>query len=187
MLVPIGAASFTSETGLVDHEQFVRQMTGLQDRLFAYILTLLPNADQAADVLQEANVVMWRKMNELEAGQSFEAWACRVAFYEVLSFRRNQHRDRHIFDDALIQRISDESSTRHTGESTMSHALEHCLGELPERDRELIRERYQDESSIAAIAESSGKTPGAVSTALHRVRRWLLKCIRRQLGQEENL
>ena len=159
-------------------------MTSVQDRLFAYILTMLPDVDQASDVLQEANVVMWRKRLELGEAQSFEAWACRVAYFEVLSFRRNRHRDRHVFSEELIERISAASLEKVSGQSAVSIAIEDCIGELSDRDSDLLRERYQENTPVTDIARQVDKTPAAVSTALHRIRRSLRDCIARRLGWE---
>ena len=39
-------------------------MTDHQGRLFGYILSLLGDADAANDVLQEANIVLWRDSRE---------------------------------------------------------------------------------------------------------------------------
>ena len=41
--------------------QTVQRITECQRRLYAYILTLLPGTQQADDVLQETNLVLWAK------------------------------------------------------------------------------------------------------------------------------
>jgi len=83
-------------------ERFVQQLTGCQTRLYAYILMLLPNHDNAADVLQETNLVLWRKADEFVDGTEFGAWACRIAHFQVLAWLRDAQRDRHVFDPELL-------------------------------------------------------------------------------------
>ncbi len=39
-------------------ERYVQHLTDVQNRLYAYILMLLPNPDDAANVLQETNLVL---------------------------------------------------------------------------------------------------------------------------------
>ncbi len=63
-----------------------------QDRVYTYTRTLLPNAENARDVLQETNIVLWRKRNEFKPGTDFVAWACKVAYYQALSFLRDAGR-----------------------------------------------------------------------------------------------
>lgn len=168
----------------MDQEQFVRKMTGMQDRLFAYILTMLPDVQRAADVLQETNVVLWRKMHDLPLEQNFEAWACRVAYYEVLSFRRDRKRERVLFDDTLVERIADRFPASPTSDSSVGVALDQCLGKLTTDQRELVTARYRDDSSMTELAESLGKTEGAIAVTLHRIRKALLDCIRGKLEAE---
>ncbi|MCE9556371.1 MAG: RNA polymerase subunit sigma-70, partial [Planctomycetes bacterium] len=52
-------------------ELFVRELTASQPRLRAFIFSLLPNRDAALDVLQDTNVVLWRKAATFEEGSSF--------------------------------------------------------------------------------------------------------------------
>lgn len=47
-------------------EAFVQLMTAHQGRLYGYILSLLGDVDQANDVLQESNVVLWRNAAEFQ-------------------------------------------------------------------------------------------------------------------------
>ena len=51
-------------------EQFVERLGSCQDRLFAYILMLLSNRDAALDVLQETNLVLWRKAAEFDRSRT---------------------------------------------------------------------------------------------------------------------
>ena len=66
-------------------ENFVRLLIEAQGSLYAFILTLLANADTAKDVLQETNLVLWRKNEEFEAGTHFFAWARRIAEFQVMA------------------------------------------------------------------------------------------------------
>ena len=77
-------------------EELVGQLTACQGKLYGYIMSLLPDAHQARDVLQETNLVIWRKAAEYEAGTNFGAWVSRIAFYQVMAHRSRQKRDRHV-------------------------------------------------------------------------------------------
>ena len=59
-------------------EQIVQQIAACQDQLFAYILTLVPHRDVARDILQETNLVLWRRREEFVPGTSFVAWASKT-------------------------------------------------------------------------------------------------------------
>ncbi len=78
----------------LDHDEFTSQLVAVQRRLYAYILTILPNLADADDVLQDTNSVLLRKRKEYAAGTEFGAWACRVAYFEVLALRKKRQRER---------------------------------------------------------------------------------------------
>jgi RNA polymerase sigma-70 factor (ECF subfamily) len=64
-----------------------------QRRLYAYVLTLLPNRADADDVLQETCLVTWDKFDAGQPPADFLAWARRVAYHKVLDFYKKTHRD----------------------------------------------------------------------------------------------
>jgi RNA polymerase sigma-70 factor (ECF subfamily) len=167
------------------NEIFVRDLTGAQALLYGYILTLLPRRDAAADVLQETNLVLWRKSSEFEPGTNFTAWACSIARYQVLAYLSNKGRDRHRFDDELLATLARRIDARLENLTERQDALRTCLEKLPSRDRELVIARYTKGSSVKAIAERIQKTENAISRSLYRIRGLLLDCVQRQsLGRE---
>jgi RNA polymerase sigma-70 factor (ECF subfamily) len=87
-------------------ETLVQLMTEHQGRLYAYILSLLGNPDQANDVLQDTNVVLWRSIGEFRVGSNFKAWAFRIAHFQVMACRQRQIRERLFFDDDLLSTLS---------------------------------------------------------------------------------
>ena len=48
-------------------EQFVRHLTENQNRLYGYVYSLLGDHSRAADVVQETNLVLWRKVGEFQS------------------------------------------------------------------------------------------------------------------------
>ena len=167
----------------VPNEAFVRELTGCQQSLFSYILSLLPEPDDARDVLQDTNVILWRKAAQFREGTNFVAWACQVARFEVLAFRRDAARDRHVFDDELIDCLASEAEKRAAeGDRTM-RAFEHCFRELTDHQRELINARYSPGGSVKELARERDRSPGAISVAISRIRKTLKECIQRQLAR----
>jgi len=166
-------------------EQIVQHITASQDRLFAYILTLMPNRDAARDILQETNLVLWRRREDFEEGTSFVAWACKVAFFQVLAFRRDKGRDRHqFFSEELITQLASEVQEEIDILPSQRKALQGCLGKLPEKQRWLITQRYSSNNSIKLIADMTGKTAGAVATSVYRIRNLLRNCVASKLTTE---
>ena len=158
-------------------ERFVVQMTNCQGRLFAYILSQLGNVDQAKDVLQESNLVLWRKRADFVDGTNFHAWAGRVAHFQIRAYRPKMGRDRLVFDEDIANTLAEHSDRRHCNDDDRERALHQCLGKLSDQHRDLVRQYYSDGTSAKAIAAELGKTANALVQVLHRVRLNLLRCI----------
>ena len=163
-------------------ELFVRNLTNCQPTLYAYILSLLPNRDDANDVLQDANLVMWRRWEEFAEGTNFVAWAYKIARYKVLAHHRDRHRDRHIFGDELFAALADEAEHRAADPEGAASLLGDCMDELPPRQRELVQERYAPGGSVREIARRLGQSAAVVSVTLSRIRHALLECVQRKLS-----
>lgn len=164
-------------------ELFVYQLTEAQRRIFAYIMTLLPDPHCANDVLQETNLVLWRKNNEYREGMDFVAWACRVAYFQVLAYRRDRQRDRHLFDEDLLSRMATCADARHDHFEARWQALHECLGKLSPASRDLLLRRYSESGSVRTIAAQLGRPVGSISQALYRIRSVLAQCIRSAMGE----
>lgn len=164
-------------------EAFVQLLTAEQLRLLHYIAKLLGNPNEAHNVLQETNLVLWRKSGEFRPGTNFSAWAHNVAYWQVRAFVRDRQRDRLVFSEELIEQLTnrDESSGV---DADMRIALRHCLSQTSTANLELLRQRYEAGLSIQALADRVGKKASAVKVNLLRIRRALLKCIQTKMSPE---
>ncbi len=159
---------------------FVQELTRNQRRLYGYILTLVPTPSEADDVLQETNLALWRKADDFRPGSSFLAWACRVAYFEVLTHWRKRKRDAHPFaDEETLACVAAESASQLDEFDERLVALRGCLSRLSERKRQLLQRFYFDERSLGEIAEERGQSEGVVRVTVHRIRVLLLECIQR--------
>ncbi len=164
-------------------ENLVALITRHQAALHSYILSLLPNASKADDVLQETNLVLWRKAAEYDQEKPFMPWACRIAFFQVKAARRDAARDRHVFDPELLELLAAEDDSNPESTQALDHALRDCLAQLPADKRELILHRYEADSTVQQMAHSRNLTPGALSAQLHRIRQMLESCVEGKLSQ----
>src|SRR5262245_31779339 len=87
-------------------DQIVSQIAQHQGAIYGYILSMLFRRQDALDVLQETSMVLWRKRDQAPVGAEFVPWACRVASYEVLVYKRKFSRDRHFFSDSILASLA---------------------------------------------------------------------------------
>ncbi|HEY1785842.1 MAG TPA: sigma-70 family RNA polymerase sigma factor, partial [Pirellulales bacterium] len=164
-------------------DEFVRLFSRVEPRLHAYILTMVPNWADAADIFQEASSVLWRKFEQFEPGTNFFAWACQIARLEVAAFRKRNRRQELLFSDEFVAAVASTSEALTSTLETRQGFLIDCLQKLRPRDRELLRLRYHDESTIDKLAQHTGRNAQAVYKALQRIRRQLFQCIERHIAQ----
>ncbi|MEM6257728.1 MAG: sigma-70 family RNA polymerase sigma factor [Planctomycetota bacterium] len=162
-------------------DAFVVQITACQSRLYAYILTLTGDREQAREVLQETNLVIWRKAEDFEPGTNFIAWVFRIARFQVMAHRQKIARDRLVFDDELLTGITDIFDEDDPYDDRQE-ALSDCIQAITPNHRNLLNIRYRDGLSVKEIASQLSKSPNAVAKVLHRTRLALMKCIEQKLS-----
>lgn len=168
-----------------DTEEFIELLTGAQSAVFAYVLSLCHDPNLAKDVVQETNLTLWRKAADFEPGTSFTAWACRTAYFHLLNLRRKHRREQLVFDEDIFDYLAERQEARASDSDRRLEALRQCVAKLPPGQRDLIDRRYRPGASVQAIAKDDGKTEGAVSQALFRIRGALQRCIEKQMLREE--
>ena len=159
-------------------EDFVELMTSFQGRLYGYILSLLADPNAANDVLQEANLVLWRKSAEFELGTNFKAWSFRIANFQVMAYRQRCIRDRLVFNDDFMQNIVAEVNRLDDRYEARQKKLAICLEKLPERQKDLVERRYSFGSTVKKIAVDLKSTANSITQALFRARNNLTDCVK---------
>ena len=164
-------------------QQFVLYQSRYQQRVFAFVLSLVHDWNNAEEVVQSASVVMWEKFDQFQPGTNFLHWANKIAFYEVKKLRAGQSKAGVVLTDEVLEKLVHESTEMEPALEGQLAALSDCLERLPEKDCRLIRARYQGGVSTGAIAAELGRSVESVCNSLKRIRKSLLCCVqRRQLS-----
>ncbi|MEO0795233.1 MAG: sigma-70 family RNA polymerase sigma factor [Verrucomicrobiota bacterium] len=150
-----------------------------QGTLRGYILSLTADPNVTNDVLQEANLVICKKGDDFVLGTNFLAWACRIAYFEVLRHRATSKRDKLVFDDSLIEQLSEESEGEGEQYAARKHALRHCLEQLGKHNQQLVSQRYFEGLPLEQIAKERNTNANALAQVLYRLRQQLMGCIER--------
>ena len=150
--------------------------------LTAYARSLLGNYAAAEDAVQEAMLVVVKKYEQFQEGTSMLAWCRSIVRLEVLRMKQQRQRERslaeRLLDDA-IDAAFEEFQTAQRSDDTDSwrQSLEHCLEQVPERGRKVLKSRFVDELSYQQIGERVGMTLEAVRKALFRRKRQVRMCV----------
>lgn len=169
-------------------EHFIQSLTESQNRLYGYIYSLLGDPHAATDVLQETNLVLWRKIGEFRPGGEFIPWAFGIARFQVMAYMRDRKREKeYLLKPELIEFLTSEVEEQAARFDDMRAAMQQCLSKLPAHSRELIERRYSKGQALDAICQETQRNLSAVKVALMRVRQALRECIERQMGKADAL
>jgi RNA polymerase sigma-70 factor, ECF subfamily len=160
-------------------EAFVTQLTAAQGNLYAYVCTLLGGTQYAADVLQETNLVLWRKASEFDIARDFNAWARRFAYLQVMAHREKQARERHVsnFSAEALSKIAARLESCDSDFVQRTRLLDECIKKLSAYQRELVHLRYAERLEVKAISQQMHTSQNNIAAALYRARLSLIDCV----------
>ena len=171
-----------------DEEQFVQLLADHQVAIRAFIVSLLPGAPGVDDVIQETNLVLWRKRDTFEMGTSFKAWSFTVARFQMMRHRKTLYsRGWVTLDEQASELIAEdmEEFLDEKWEAKRMDALTDCLGKLRPEDRDLVLHRYWKKTRLQDFAVVKGRSMNGLKVSLFRIRAALKKCIEKEIGTEE--
>ena len=162
---------------------FVELMTQHQGRLYGYVLSLSGDPDAANDVLQEANIVLWKQSSQFELGSSFKAWAFRIAHFQFMAYRQKQLRDKVLFSGDNI--LGYGTAVIHPPDGNMTDYLKSLerllgfdislilpghgplIGKAEAKIREYIKHRLEREQQVIAALRQGRTTIGDVTQMIY--------------------
>ena len=157
---------------------FLKLFLKYENNLRAFVRSLVPTLDDVDEVIQEASITMMNKFDDLRDEEGFLPWAIVISRYTTLNYLRKRRRDRHVFDDELLELLSDEgldSETTDTKESL--GALKQCLSKLDQTQQTLVLAPYLENNSLTMIAENKGVSVNSLYKKVGRLRDKLGKCV----------
>lgn len=166
--------------------EFLQLFTQDERKLYRYIFTLVPDSDQAQDVFQDTAMALWEKFDEYQSDKPFLPWACRFAYFKVLSHRKRTGKQPALLADDVIHLLAEEQIEENDWLEEQLRALRRCLGDLTDAERELIQDRYAGKASVVHIAETTGRPADSLYKILYRARKRLMECIARTLAKGNN-
>lgn len=166
-------------------EEFLKLLAEHSREIHTTIFRLVLNRNDADDIFQETNLVLWREFAHFEIGTNFRAWAYRIAVNQVFAWKKRVQRDRLTFGCEFLQAVADRIELETQTVEDRIEALSDCLAQLPDHQRELVALRYGTQLDIEAIAEKRKRTVNAVYRALQRIRHGLLDCVKGKLSRPD--
>lgn len=161
-------------------------------RLYRIARSILRNDSEAEDVLQEAYIRAFTRLESFRGDSSLATWLARITINEALGRLRTQRPtvDLATFEAQkteaeIIQfpltAISDDPE-RTMAQREILHLVEQATDNLPEVYRTVFVMRVIEGMSVEDTAELLGLRPETVKTRLHRARRLVREQLDKQIG-----
>jgi len=166
------------------NSDFVRLWTRHQADVERYLFSMIPRQADAAEVLQDVSVLLWKKWDQYDADRPFIPWAIRFAYLEVLKWRQKQAREKLVFSDALVEQLNTRFDDHCPLNEARTKALENCLSKLGDQERKWISMRYGRHGAIREEARKSGISMHKLYYALEKIRSTLLNCVTESMRKE---
>jgi RNA polymerase sigma-70 factor (ECF subfamily) len=165
------------------HKDFIRLFLEAEKDLLRYVMVLIPNAADARDVVQEAAVALWDKIDQYAPEKPFAPWACRFALNEAKMFLRKKARQNRLADE-VVDLLEIERMENADRLDARKHYLRECLRTLPSKNAELVNDYYFNELSVEELGKRLERSIDAIYKTLQRVRQALHACIEKNLQME---
>lgn len=142
----------------------------------------LGGPDVTEDLVQQAFVIAYRRLDRYERGRDFGAWLRGIA----RNLARDQVRKR-AREDARMKRYLHHLEARSVDdaddrEARLCAALRACREELSATAREALSLRYDEGCDFGAVAAAMGRTVAGARQLLQRTRLSLRHCIEGRLA-----
>lgn len=163
--------------GEIRSARTVQLLTSYQRDIYLFVRSLVIDPDEAQEIVQDTNLVLWEKRTEFEEVKDLRAWIFQIARYKVLEHQAKRKRKCLNFSDALIDQLALRAPQSAVVDNEMVHELRRCIAQLPANDRKILIQRYSTLISCENIAKVTGRPIRWVYNSLNRIRQNLQDCV----------
>lgn len=171
-----------------DSQAFGELVRRYQDRLYSAVVHIVRCRVEAEDVVQEAFVQAFVKLQTFKFNSQFYTWLYRIAVNVSISHRRRRRvelsveQNRDATGEEPVDVLASPSDPLEQAERKQK--LERAMGLLTEEHRAIIVLRHMEEFSYEEIANILEISVGTVRSRLHRARAQLLTHLRKLMPDE---
>jgi RNA polymerase sigma-70 factor (ECF subfamily) len=170
-----------------DFDSFAALVTGSEGKIYAHLLRLMGNAEDARDLLQETYLSAYRHLASFKGDSAFGTWAYRIATNLALMRLRRKNPETVNLDEIRLpthQEIQSRSISDWAIDpkeavlrKEVRSQLDRAIRSLPPLYRAVVTLRDVEGLSTAETAAALDISEGAVKTRLHRARLFLREAL----------
>jgi RNA polymerase sigma factor (sigma-70 family) len=180
MSVDATLAGLLQRTARGDRGAFTELYRALERPLFRFILSKLNDPHEAADILNEVFMEIWRTAGRFEGRSTVKTWIFGIAYRKTMDhFRKTR---RLTTSDDIPEQV-DESPDALTclAAAEETEHVRHCLGTLSADHRAAIELAFYEDLSYGEIGRVTGAPEGTIKTRIFHAKKLLLHCLGQRL------
>lgn len=165
-----------------DKESFAVFYREFEGPIFRFVTSKLNDPFEAADILQEVFMEIWRSADKFEQRSTVRTWLFGIAYRKTMDRFRKQAR---VMLTDTVPEQEDESPTQlalvAAGEEAAG--LRQCLEGLSPTQRLTVELAFFDDASYQEIAVITDAPEGTVKTRVFHAKKLLARCLAGLLGE----
>lgn len=138
---------------------------------FAIVVRLVPQQEDAEELVQDAFVRAFNRLETFEGRSSFSTWICRIAYTTAVSWLRKRRMKYLSIDDQ--PELTDTEVDEAFDDESRIDELRRAISLLKPDEQTLVTLYYYDSRPLNDIAYILDVEPNTLATRLHRIRRKL--------------
>jgi RNA polymerase sigma-70 factor, ECF subfamily len=160
---------------------FLKLFLKHENALRVFARSILPSWRNVDDVLQEASIVMWEKLDQLDGEEGFFPWGKTIIRFKCMNLMQKKKNERLVFSETLVNLLADDAEKIDEQEYTWrQNAIGQCLKKLSEQDQQLVMAPYLNHGSVKVLATTQSVSVNSLYKKLGRLRDLLFKCVNSQ-------
>lgn len=189
-IAPSAPEPGTPDEALVDRvlegdvQTFELLMRRNNQRLYRAIRSLVADEDEVEELMQQAYVLAYTRLQQFARGARFSTWLLRIGVNEALQRLRRERRWPRVAPEALEEEPSMQSTPEQgLARAQLNHMLEQLVDQLPESHRSVFVLREIEQLSTSEVAELLELTPDNVKQRLSRAKAMLRAALEQRTGE----
>lgn len=163
-------------------DRFV-ELLGKQERhLLPYVYSLTNDWNDTEEVAQRVRLKLWKQFDQYDETLSFGAWTRAIAYYEVLTYRKEKQRRPDFLNEAVLSKLRETYEELSAPGDRRNEALQECLEKLVPKDRKIVAEYYACLGKSADLSAAAGLSVPALRQKIYRIRKILFGCVERKVA-----
>ena len=159
--------------GSMDHyATLVKRYQAKLQSVLGYYCT---NMNDVEYYSHEAFVKAYRKLDKFQLGTSFFSWLRTLAINLIRDDVRKKKTLSEEAKEAILSRLDSENNSEE-----QLHALKKCMTQLEDKQQEVLKLRYWEETSIKELSSKFDRGQSALKMQILRIRESLKKCIEKE-------